>query len=143
MHRIYHRLLKKVNEYHKYFKCPYLQGKDFDVLHRAIALDKIYLTCVEKVKSKPDINDAGFITYSITFFSCLWLDKYVYIINEWKYLVGKIFFLVWNFFNYRDSYQCGGKSENYNFLTIHNTETSHRGNKKEINLENNTGEIEI
>ena len=68
IHRIYHRLLKEVNEYQKYFKYPYLQGKDFDVLHRAIALDKIYLTFVEKVKSKPDRNDAGFITYSNIFF---------------------------------------------------------------------------
>ena len=43
--------------------CTDLRDNNFEVLCEAIALDKIYLVCVDTVRAKTTINDAGFKTY--------------------------------------------------------------------------------
>ena len=45
MQRIYKRLLKEGNGYHKYLRCSDLQDKNFEILRSAILLDKVDLVC--------------------------------------------------------------------------------------------------
>ena len=63
MQHMYKNILKVGNGDHKFLRFPYLQDKNFEVLHSAIALDKVDLESAETVKTKPAVNDSGFITY--------------------------------------------------------------------------------
>ena len=80
MQRIYQRLLKQVNGYHKYISCTDLIYNNFEVLCSTIALYMVDLAFPETFKSKPIGNDSGFITYSNTIYCAgIWLDKYGYL----------------------------------------------------------------
>ena len=81
MHRVYQRLLREVNDNHKYLRCPDLRYNNLEVFHVAIVLDKADLVCA--VKEKSIIYDAGFITYSkIIYFAVICSDNSAYIINQ-------------------------------------------------------------
>ena len=53
-------------------------------------MNKVDLECAETVKAKPTGNSSGFNTYSNTInVACIWLDKSVYLIIQWKKMVNK------------------------------------------------------
>ena len=76
MQCLYQNLFKEGNGDHKYLMFTDIRDNNFEVLHSAIALDKVDLEFSETVKAKPTKNNSGFITYSNTIsFSSNFLEK--------------------------------------------------------------------
>ena len=58
---IHRGILKGGNGDHNYSRCQDIRDKKFEILHSAIALDKLNLECSETVDAKSTINDTYFI----------------------------------------------------------------------------------
>ena len=80
---MYQIFLKESNGFHKFLRYSDLRENNFEVTSSEIALDKVYLKCVETVKSKSTGKDPGFITYSNTIkFSIKYIYNSGYIITQ-------------------------------------------------------------